>query len=164
MATFFCLTALWAQSRSYLTTDGQSTSLSRFQASIWGTRPILLFSSTEIINSCGFLIVRHLLWRKDGCYLLVQLFLGFASAGCSRAEALQNLWQYSAVSHETPPTWMARSPYLYPPDTEWPSYIPGHWVLFSSPLTTRRATVEVCNPSLWALPNGPCYKPSGWTA
>jgi hypothetical protein len=27
--------------------------------------------------------------------------------------------------------------------TGWPSYTPGHWVPFSSPLTTRRATVEV---------------------
>jgi hypothetical protein len=40
-----------------------------------------------------------------------------------------------------------RSPYLYPPGTGWPSYTPppppGHWVPFLSPLTTRRATVEV---------------------
>jgi hypothetical protein len=31
-----------------------------------------------------------------------------------------------------------RSPYLYPPGREWPSYTPRHWVGFSSPLTTRR--------------------------
>jgi hypothetical protein len=42
-----------------------------------------------------------------------------------------------------PPTWRARSPYLYPPGTGWPSYTPGHWVPILSPLTTRRATVEV---------------------
>jgi hypothetical protein len=39
---------------------------------------------------------------------------------------------------ETPPTWKARSPYLYPPGTGWPSYTPGHWVPFPSSLTTRR--------------------------
>jgi hypothetical protein len=44
---------------------------------------------------------------------------------------------------ETPPTWRARSPYLCPPGTGWPSYTPGHCVPFPSPLTTRRATVEV---------------------
>jgi hypothetical protein len=32
----------------------------------------------------------------------------------------------------------SRSPYLYPPGTGWPSYTHGHWVLFLSPLTTRR--------------------------
>jgi hypothetical protein len=34
-------------------------------------------------------------------------------------------------------------PYSYPLGTGWPSYNPGHWVPFSSPLTTRRVTVEV---------------------
>jgi hypothetical protein len=44
---------------------------------------------------------------------------------------------------EIPVTCRPMSPYLYPPGTEWPSYTPGHWVPFQSPLTTRRATVEV---------------------
>jgi hypothetical protein len=48
---------------------------------------------------------------------------------------------------ETPLTWKARSPYLYPPGTGWLSYIPGHWVPFPSPLTTRRAAVEVFYPA-----------------
>jgi hypothetical protein len=38
-------------------------------------------------------------------------------------------------------TWRCMSPYLYPPGTEWPYYTPRHWVPFSSPPTTRRATV-----------------------
>jgi hypothetical protein len=29
---------------------------------------------------------------------------------------------------ETPPTWKARTPYLYPPRKGWPSYTPGQWV------------------------------------
>jgi hypothetical protein len=48
---------------------------------------------------------------------------------------------------QTPPTWRARSPYFYPPATGWPSYTPRHWVPFSSPLRTRRATVEVFYPT-----------------
>jgi hypothetical protein len=48
---------------------------------------------------------------------------------------------------ETPPTWRARSPYLYPPGTEWPRYTPCHWVPFSSPPTTLMATVEVFEPT-----------------
>jgi hypothetical protein len=33
---------------------------------------------------------------------------------------------------ETPSTWRAKSPYLYHKGKGWPSYIPKHWVLFSS--------------------------------
>jgi hypothetical protein len=32
---------------------------------------------------------------------------------------------------------------LYSPGTGWPNYTPGHWIRFSLPITTRRATVEV---------------------
>jgi hypothetical protein len=35
---------------------------------------------------------------------------------------------YFTVSSETPPTWKARFPYLYPPGTRWPSYTLRHWV------------------------------------
>jgi hypothetical protein len=44
---------------------------------------------------------------------------------------------------ETPPTWRARSPCLCSSGTGWPRYTSGHWVHFSSPLTTRRAAVEL---------------------
>jgi hypothetical protein len=48
---------------------------------------------------------------------------------------------------QIPPTWGARSLYLYPPGTGWPSYTPRHSVPVSSPPRTRRATVEVFDPS-----------------
>jgi hypothetical protein len=41
------------------------------------------------------------------------------------------------------PNLEGQAPYLYAPGTGWPSYIPRHWVPFSSPPTTRRATAEV---------------------
>jgi hypothetical protein len=44
---------------------------------------------------------------------------------------------------ETPWTSRARSSYLYPSGVGWPSYTPRHLVHFSSPPTTRRATLEV---------------------
>jgi hypothetical protein len=49
---------------------------------------------------------------------------------------------------ENPATWKARSPYLYPPRTGWPSYTPRYWVPFSSPPTTHKATVLII---LWKL-------------
>jgi hypothetical protein len=54
---------------------------------------------------------------------------------------------FYCLRFESLPTWRVRSPYLYPPGTEWPSYSPRHWVSFSSPPTTRRVTVEVFEPA-----------------
>jgi hypothetical protein len=54
---------------------------------------------------------------------------------------------FYCLRFETPPTRGSRSPYLYPPGTGWPSYTPRHWVPFSSPPTTRRATVELFEPA-----------------
>jgi hypothetical protein len=45
------------------------------------------------------------------------------------------------------PTWRARSLYLCPPRTRWPSYTLRHQVSFSSPSMTRKATVEVNLPA-----------------
>jgi hypothetical protein len=45
----------------------------------------------------------------------------------------------------------ARSPYLYPPGTRWPSCTPRYWVPFWPPPTTSRAVWD------------PCYISSGWT-
>jgi hypothetical protein len=50
---------------------------------------------------------------------------------------------FYCLRFETPSTWKARSPYLYPPGTGWLSYTPRHWVPSLSPPTIRRATVEV---------------------
>jgi hypothetical protein len=59
---------------------------------------------------------------------------------------------------DTLPSWRASSPYLYPPGTGWPIYTSRHWVPFSLPPTTRRATVEVYEPtSIRSLSrNGSC--------
>jgi hypothetical protein len=54
---------------------------------------------------------------------------------------------FYCLRFETPPTWRARSAYLYPPGRGSPIYTPSHWVPFSSPPTTRRTTVEVFDPA-----------------
>jgi hypothetical protein len=71
------------------------------------------------------------------CNLFVQLLLGLDEAVTRRTH------DHILLSFETPPTWRARSPYLFHPGSGWPSYTPGHWVPILSPLTTRGATVEV---------------------
>jgi hypothetical protein len=43
----------------------------------------------------------------------------------------RNSWPYFTVSDlRLPPTWRARSPYLYPPRRGWPSHNPRHCFLF----------------------------------
>jgi hypothetical protein len=90
--------------------------------------------------------MQHPLWRVDVCVVYnccwpspAQLFSGPSSAGL--------MTKFYCLRFETSPTWRARSPYLYPPRRRWPIYTPRHWVPFSSPPTTRRATVEVFDPA-----------------
>jgi hypothetical protein len=54
---------------------------------------------------------------------------------------------FHCLRFATPLPWRARTPYLYPPGTGWPSYTPRHRVFFSSSPTTRRATVVVFEPA-----------------
>jgi hypothetical protein len=120
----------------------------------------LLVSSTHLgpntrfllsSDCCGFDDVGHLLWREDGsviyncCWPLpTQSFSG------SSPERLMTI--FYCLRFETPPTWKARSLYLYPPGTGWSICIPRHWVTFSSPPTTHRTTVEVFEPaSTWVV-------------
>jgi hypothetical protein len=46
----------------------------------------------------------------------------------SMVRVAQNPKPCFTVSSESPPTWKARFPYLYPSGTRWPSYTPGRWV------------------------------------
>jgi hypothetical protein len=77
----------------------------------------------------------------------LQLLLTFASAVILRSESRGTHNHILLSQIRDSPPWRARSPYLYPPGTWWPSYTPRHWVPFSSPPTTRRATVEVLEPA-----------------
>jgi hypothetical protein len=61
------------QSQSYITTDGQSASLSWNKAPIWGLRPDLCYCQTVAVCSCGALS----LTRGRVCRL--QLLLALAS-------------------------------------------------------------------------------------
>jgi hypothetical protein len=102
----------------------------------------LSFSLKFSFDSCRFVILLRPLWREDGSVIYCTIASGLCQSSHSWVEVPQNSRPYFIVSFETPPTWRARSPYVYPPGTGWPIYTPGHWVPFLSPLTTLRATVE----------------------
>jgi hypothetical protein len=93
--------------------------------------------SVFCLKVCEFL-EEPSLTRGLVCNLLVQLLLGLARVFTLGSKSHRTQRSYFSVSNKTPPTCRVRFPYLYPPGTGWPSYIPGLWVLFTSSLSTRR--------------------------
>jgi hypothetical protein len=108
----------------------------------WDLRPLLFFNWTLAV----IVHMQHPLWREDGSIIYnccwpspAQSFSGLIPAGL--------ITIFYCLRFKIPSTWKVRSPYLYPRGRPWPNYIPRHWVPFSSPPTTRRATVEVFEPA-----------------
>jgi hypothetical protein len=101
------------------------------------------FSLKFRLDSCGFIILWRPLWRDGGSVNYCTIASGPFQSSQSWVEVPQNSRAYFTVASETPQTWRARFPYLYLTGTGWPSYTPGNWLPFLSPLTARRATVEV---------------------
>jgi hypothetical protein len=91
----------------------------------------------------GLLFCSTLSDERTGLKFTVQLLLGLARAATLGSKSRRTHRHILLYHLRLPSTWRARSPYLYSPGTGWPSYTPGHWVPFLSPLTTRRAAVEV---------------------
>jgi hypothetical protein len=120
--------------------NGQSACLSWCQARIWGPRPDFYYCQTV----AGLLMWGALSNESTG--LLSTIAAGPRQRSHYRVRLPRGLGLmtvFYCLRFETPPTWRARPPYLYPPGTDWPSYIPRHWVHFLSPHTTPRATVEI---------------------
>jgi hypothetical protein len=65
----------------------------------------------------------------------------------SQVRVPRDSWPYFTLRFETPPTWRARSPYLYLPGTGWPRYTPRHCIPLSPPPPARRAKVKVFDPT-----------------
>jgi hypothetical protein len=132
----------WSQSQSYVTTDGQSASLSWCEAPIWGPRLDFYYCQT---------VACLLMWSALSDE---RMGLSFTiAAGPRLAQSFSSpsptgpTTKFCCLRFEIPPTWGDRSLCLYPPGTGWPSYNPMHWVPFSSSPTTHRATVEVFEPT-----------------
>jgi hypothetical protein len=107
-------TGLYSQSRirveSYVTTDGQSASLSWNKAPIWGLRPDFYYQTVA-----GLFIPVALSDERVG--LSFTIAAGSRQRSHSRVPAPWDSWQYITVSDSR--------------------------LAYSSPPTTRRATVEV---------------------
>jgi hypothetical protein len=85
------------------------------------------------------------LTRGRICNLLYNCFWAFARAVTLGSKS-RRIHDHILLSHLRLPQPGEPGSRIYippPPGTGWPSYTPGHWVPFLSPLTTRRATVVV---------------------
>jgi hypothetical protein len=111
----------------------------------WDPRPDLFQLNICCYSPC---VISSL---TRGCVCGLQLLLVLVSAVILGSESSGTRDHILLSQIRDFPTWGARFPYLYPPGTGWPSYIPRHWIPFSSPPTTCRATVEVFEPaSTWS--------------
>jgi hypothetical protein len=143
-----CLLLIWIQSQS----ESELLYNWRFTTYqfILATSPLRLTTRNFFfqLNTCSHSpYVTSSLMRGWVCWPSpAQSFSGPSPAGLTIT--------FYCLRFKIPPTWRARSPYLYTPGTAWPSYNPTHWVPFSSPPTTRRAMVEVSDPvSTWEHPD-----------
>jgi hypothetical protein len=89
--------------------------------------------------------MQHPLWREDGS--LIYIYCWPSPAQSFSGPSPTGLITIFCCQIRQSPTWRARSPCLYPPGRVGSTYIPRHWVSFSLPPTTRRATVEIFEPT-----------------
>jgi hypothetical protein len=120
--------------------DNQSASPSWCQAPICDPRPIFLSPRNFQLRVC-YSVAPSLTRGRVRKLLLLLIFVSAVPLG-SESRGTQGhilLSQFLRLPQPGGPG----SPYLYPPGTGCPRYTPGHWVPFPSPLTTRKAAVEV---------------------
>jgi hypothetical protein len=118
-----------------------------FTANHFVLAPSLLRPTTSIffqLNTCGFSpYITFSLTRGWVCRLQMLLVLASSvilvseSLGTHDRILLSQIRDSHSLEGQVP---------VYPPGAGWSSYTPRHWVPFSSPPTTRRATVEVFKP------------------
>jgi hypothetical protein len=81
--------------------------------------------------------------------LLVLPVRGLPSESCCLVSVECPLWrEVGSVIYQSQPAVIVSMHiehlhFIHPVGTGWPSYTPGHWVPFSSPLTARSATTEI---------------------
>jgi hypothetical protein len=131
-----------SQSQSYyIMTNSQSASLSWYKTLVWGPRPGCCYCQT---------VADLLMWDALSDE---RIGLSFTIAACLHQQSFLSpsptghMTIFYCLRFETHPTWRARSLYLHPPGTGWPSYTPRSWVPFSLPSMTRRAMMEVSVPT-----------------
>jgi hypothetical protein len=147
---FLCQTVAGSvsQSQSYFTTGDFAPIRSSWQQAPWDSRPVILFSNWTLED---IVLMKHHLWREDRSVVYNCCWPSSAqSFSGPRPVGLMTI--FYCFRFQNPQNWRARSPYLHPPGTGWPSYNPKNGVPFLSPHMTRRAMVEVFEPASTTSP------------
>jgi hypothetical protein len=131
-----------SQSQSYFTTGSLPPISSSWQQPLETHNQYYYFKWTLAV----IILMKYLLWQEDAS-VIYNCCWPAPSQSFSVSSTAGLVAKFYSLRFETPPTWRARSPYLYPSGTGCPGYNPRHWVPFSSSLTTRSATVEVFDPA-----------------
>jgi hypothetical protein len=107
-----------------------------------GAKPLETHGSTFFNRIFAVVVLMlHPLWWEDVSVVYNYCWASPAHS-ISRPSPAGLMTIFYCLRFEIPPTWTIRSPYSYPLLTGWPGYTPRHWVPFSSPPTSRRATLE----------------------
>jgi hypothetical protein len=85
--------------------------------------PLTRFYLALLSSSDNYVVLLSMrpLWRENGSVIYCWIASGPCQSHHTWAEVPQNSRPYLTLSFETPPTWRAKFPYLYPPGTGWPS-------------------------------------------
>jgi hypothetical protein len=136
-----CLVVVYEVSKSKLCLDWWSVGqFFLVSGTHLGSMSILLLLS----DICLFVDVERPLWEEGGSVVCSSCwaFPGPESRGTHGHVLVSQIWDSFNLE--------GQAPVFISPGTRWSSYTPRHWILFSSPLRTRRARVEVFDPP----PNG----------
>jgi hypothetical protein len=107
----------WTELNCYIMTDGQSASLSWYQAPFWGLWPDL-FNTFRYLRVCWYGAPS----LKRGQVCLLQLLLSSPAESFSGPSPAGLMTTFYCLRFETPPTWRTRFLYLY-------SWILNEWFL-----------------------------------
>jgi hypothetical protein len=136
LSSLFAIFMEKPQSQSYVTTDNESDSLSWCQNPIWDPGPDLCYCQ----RVAGLLIWAALSDERTVLSFIIDA--GFNQRSHSRGRVPRDSWPYFTVSDSRLSQSGGPGSRIYIP-RKWPGYTPRHWVPFSLPPTTRRATVKV---------------------
>jgi hypothetical protein len=102
------------QSQSYLTTDGQSASLSWYQTPIWNPWPTVLYTSMETsLDSRGFAIMWRPLWREDKA-VIYRCCWASPEQSFSGLRPVWLITIFYSINFISPQTLRSTSAYLFP--------------------------------------------------
>jgi hypothetical protein len=110
--------------KSYFTTGGLPPISSSWHQAPWDSRPVIFVFYWTL----AIIVLMYNILSDERMGLSFTTAAGHRQRCHSQVREGRDSGPNFIVSYSRlPPTWRARSPYLYLPGTGWPSYNPRHW-------------------------------------